>query len=58
MDVFVKIDLVGYMLVMKILLGNVNVIGVLIDYLDWDEILGIICGDDICLIICCIFEDM
>ncbi len=52
MDAFVKIDSAGHMLVMKTLLGNANAIGALIDHLDWDEILGTICGDDTCLIIC------
>lgn len=58
MDLFVKLDMVGYMFVLKILFGNVYLFGVFIDYLEWDEIIGIICGDDICLIICCIFDDI
>ncbi|MCC3358708.1 transcriptional regulator AhrC/ArgR [Bacillus sp. REN16] len=52
MDAFVKIDSAGHMLVMKTLPGNANAIGALIDHLDWEEILGTICGDDTCLIIC------
>jgi transcriptional regulator of arginine metabolism len=32
-------------------------IGALIDNLDWEEILGTICGDDTCLIICKTPED-
>ncbi|MFT4415645.1 transcriptional regulator AhrC/ArgR [Fredinandcohnia humi] len=52
MDAFVKIDAAGHMLVMKTLPGNANAIGALIDHLDWDEILGTICGDDTILIIC------
>jgi transcriptional regulator of arginine metabolism len=51
-DAFVKIDSAGHMLVMKTLPGNANAIGALIDHLDWEEILGTICGDDTCLIIC------
>jgi transcriptional regulator of arginine metabolism len=51
-DAFVKIDSAGHMLVMKTLPGNANAIGALIDNLDWEEILGTICGDDTCLIIC------
>jgi transcriptional regulator of arginine metabolism len=51
-DAFVKIDTAGHMLVMKTLPGNANAIGALIDNLDWEEILGTICGDDTCLIIC------
>lgn len=52
MDAFVKVDSAGHMLVMKTLPGNANAIGALIDNLDWDEILGTICGDDTILIIC------
>lgn len=52
MDAFVKLDIAGHMIVMKTMPGNANAIGVLIDNLDWSEILGTICGDDTCLIIC------
>ena len=52
MDVFVSIDSAGHLIVMKTLPGNANAIGALIDHLDWDEILGTICGDDTILIIC------
>lgn len=52
MDAFVRIDGAGNLLVMKTLPGNAHAIGVLIDNLDWDEIVGTICGDDTCLIIC------
>jgi transcriptional regulator of arginine metabolism len=52
MDAFVKVDSAGHMLVMKTLPGNANAIGALIDNLDWEEILGTICGDDTILIIC------
>lgn len=52
MDAFVKLDIAGHMIVMKTMPGNANAIGVLIDNLDWQEILGTICGDDTCLIIC------
>jgi transcriptional regulator of arginine metabolism len=37
---------------MKTLPGNAMAIGALIDNLDWEEILGTICGDDTILIIC------
>ncbi|MEW9500371.1 transcriptional regulator AhrC/ArgR [Jeotgalibacillus marinus] len=57
MDAFVRIDGAGHLLVMKTLPGNANAIGALIDNLDWDEILGTICGDDTCLIICKSEED-
>lgn len=52
MDSFVKIDSAENLLVLKSLPGNAQAIGALIDNLDWDEILGTICGDDTCLIIC------
>jgi transcriptional regulator of arginine metabolism len=52
MDAFVKIDSAGHLLVMKTMPGNAHAIGALIDNLDWDEILGTICGDDTILIIC------
>ncbi|MFC4324038.1 transcriptional regulator AhrC/ArgR [Litchfieldia salsa] len=52
MDAFVRIDGAGQLIVMKTLPGNANSIGALIDNLDWDEILGTICGDDTILIIC------
>ncbi|WP_102345649.1 transcriptional regulator AhrC/ArgR [Bacillus sp. Marseille-P3661] len=57
MDAFVKIDSAGHLLVMKTLPGNANAIGALIDNLDWDEVLGTICGDDTILIICRTTED-
>ncbi|MBY0122449.1 transcriptional regulator AhrC/ArgR [Bacillus sp. S/N-304-OC-R1] len=52
MDAFIRIDSAGNLLVMKTLPGNAMAIGALIDNLDWEEILGTICGDDTCLIIC------
>lgn len=52
MDAFVRIDSASHLLVMKTLPGNANAIGALIDNLDWEEILGTICGDDTILIIC------
>lgn len=51
-DAFVRIDSANNLLVMKTLPGNAQAIGALIDNLDWEEILGTICGDDTCLIIC------
>ncbi len=42
---------------MKTLPGNGNAIAVLIDNLDWEEIIGTICGDDTILIICKEKED-
>lgn len=51
-DVFVKIDSASHFIVLKTLPGNAHSIGVLIDNLEWEEIMGSICGDDTCLIIC------
>ncbi|MGM8213365.1 transcriptional regulator AhrC/ArgR [Virgibacillus sp. W0430] len=52
MDAFVKIDHTSLFIVLRTLPGNAHAIGVLIDNLDWSEIMGTICGDDTCLIIC------
>ncbi|HLQ73772.1 MAG TPA: transcriptional regulator ArgR [Bacillota bacterium] len=52
MDVFVKIDHTSHFVLLKTLPGNAQAVGALIDNLDWDEIMGTICGDDTCLIIC------
>lgn len=52
MDSFVSIDRSGHFIVLKTLPGNAHAVGALIDNLDWEEIMGTICGDDTCLIIC------
>jgi transcriptional regulator of arginine metabolism len=52
MEAFVSIDHAHHFVVLKTLPGNAHSIGVLIDDLDWQGILGTICGDDTCLIIC------
>src|SRR5690625_4392320 len=52
MEAFVSIDHAHHFIVLKTLPGNAHSIGVLIDDLDWKGILGTICGDDTCLIIC------
>ena len=49
---FVKIDGADNLLVLKTLPGNAQSIGAIIDQIDWKEVLGTICGDDTCLIIC------
>lgn len=56
-DAFVKIDYTSHLIVLKTLPGNAHALGVLIDNLDWDEIMGTICGDDTCLMICKQEED-
>ncbi|MBY7143412.1 transcriptional regulator ArgR [Virgibacillus sp. NKC19-3] len=52
MDVFVKIDHASHFIILNTLPGNAHAVGALIDNLDWEEIMGTICGDDTCLIIC------
>lgn len=52
MEAFVSIDQAANFIVLKTLPGNANAIGALIDELDWEEIMGTICGDDTCLILC------
>ncbi|WP_339228076.1 transcriptional regulator ArgR [Oceanobacillus sp. FSL K6-2867] len=51
-DAFVKIEHASHFIVLRTLPGNAHAVGVLIDNLDWKEIMGTICGDDTCLIIC------
>jgi transcriptional regulator of arginine metabolism len=51
-DNFVSIDYADNLVVMKSLPGTANAIGALIDNLEWNEIMGTICGDDTILIIC------
>lgn len=50
-EAFVSIDFAGHLIVLKTIPGNAHAVGVLIDQLDWEKILGTICGDDTCLII-------
>lgn len=52
MDSFVSIDKANNLIIMKTLPGNANAVGALVDNLDWNEIIGTICGDDTILIIC------
>lgn len=51
-DSFTGLDYTDNLVVMKTLPGNAHAIGALIDNLEWSEIMGSICGDDTCLIIC------
>jgi len=57
MDAFLKIDHASHFIVLKTLPGNAQAVGALIDNLSWEEIMGTICGDDTCLIICRTEED-
>lgn len=56
-DCFVSIDYTEHLIVLKTLPGNANTVGVLLDHLDWEEIMGNISGDDTILIICKKKED-
>ena len=51
MDSFVNIEGTGNLLVLKTLPGNAQSIGAILDQIDWDEVLGTICGDDTCLFV-------
>lgn len=51
-DAFVSIDGASHFLILKTLPGNAHAVGSLIDHLEWLEMLGTICGDDTCMIIC------
>ncbi len=52
-DAFVSIDAANNFIVLKTLPGNAQAVGSLLDSLEWeDELLGTICGDDTCLLIC------
>lgn len=51
-DSFVSIDNTANLIVMKTMPGNANAVGALIDNLEWEGIMGTICGDDTILIIC------
>lgn len=50
-DAFINIDDMAHFLILKALPGNGNAIAVLIDHLEWPEILGTLSGDDTILII-------
>lgn len=49
---FVGIDHSENFIVMKTLPGNAHSVAVLMDQLDWDEVIGTLGGDDTILIIC------
>lgn len=51
-DHFLHMDSADNLIVMKCLPGTANAVGALIDQLEWNEIMGTICGDDTILIIC------
>jgi transcriptional regulator of arginine metabolism len=51
-DHFTNIDYTDNLVVLKCMPGTANAIGMLIDNLEWNEVMGTICGDDTILIIC------
>jgi transcriptional regulator of arginine metabolism len=51
-EAFVGIDFAENLVVMNTLPGNAHALAALVDYLDWEEVLGTIAGDDTILIIC------
>ncbi len=51
-DNFVHIDAADNLVVMKCLPGTANAIGALIDNMEWEQLMGTICGDDTILMIC------
>lgn len=51
-DAFISLERANNLLVMKTLPGNANAFAVLIDQLNWEEVIGTVCGDDTILIIC------
>lgn len=51
-DSFVGIDHTGNLVVVKCLPGTANSVAVLIDNMEWPDLLGTICGDDTILMIC------
>jgi transcriptional regulator of arginine metabolism len=56
-DHFTSIDYAENLVVLKCMPGTANAIGILMDNLEWDEVMGTICGDDTILIICRTKED-
>ncbi|WP_091772358.1 transcriptional regulator AhrC/ArgR [Piscibacillus halophilus] len=51
-DSFVSIDRADHFIVLKTIPGNAQAVGALLDQLEWNGIMGTLCGDDTCMIIC------
>lgn len=51
-DGFVRLDEAGQLIVIKTIPGNANAIGDLVDNLEWEGLVGTICGDDTIVLIC------
>lgn len=52
LDNYVHIDFTENLVVLKCVPGTANAIGGLMDNMEWEEVMGTICGDDTMLIIC------
>ncbi|MNI94845.1 Arginine repressor [compost metagenome] len=52
MDQFVSIDFTENLVVMKCTPGTANALGAILDVMDWEGMMGTICGDDTILVIC------
>src|SRR5690625_4822789 len=52
LEAFVSIDHASHFVIMKTLPGNAHALVAIIDDMDWEEVMGTICGDDTCLLIC------
>jgi transcriptional regulator of arginine metabolism len=51
-DHYTSIDFTENLVVLKCMPGTAGAIGLMIDNLEWNEVMGTICGDDTILIIC------
>ncbi|MDB5056262.1 MAG: arginine repressor ArgR [Bacilli bacterium] len=51
-DHFSSIDYAENLVVLKCMPGTANAIGSIMDNMEWNEVMGTICGDDTILIIC------
>lgn len=49
---FVSIDMAENLVIMRTISGNAHAVAILIDHLDWEELIGTVAGDDTILIIC------
>jgi transcriptional regulator, ArgR family len=51
LDVFVNVDAASNLVVLKTIPGNAHAVGVVLDSLNWNDVVGTVCGDDTCLIV-------
>lgn len=52
MDQFIGIDYTENLVVIKCTPGTANGLGALLDVMEWEGVMGTICGDDTILVIC------